>query len=292
MTKWTAGAMPAMDGRTVVITGASGGLGLVAAREMARAGAHVVLAVRNVTKGEQAAAGIAGSTEVRHLDVADLGSVRSFAAEWTADMDILINNAGIMEVPLARTGDGFESQMATNYFGPFVLTNLLLPHITDRIVSVSSQLHRMGKIHLDDLNFDNRQYRAVDAYNDSKLALVLFSLELQSRLTAAGRPVRSMLAHPGIASTGLASHTGAGKVTRALRFLFNDSSTGALSILFAATQDIPGNSYVGPRGLASMKGHPRVGRPAKSGLDASTASKLWSQTAQLTGAGLTEPSTP
>lgn len=283
MSRWTASDLPDMTGRTVVVTGASAGLGLITATELARVGARVVLAVRSLAKGEQAAAGIPGRTEVRELDVSELASVRRFAAGWTGEIDVLINNAGIMEVPLARTGDGFESQLATNYLGPFVLTDLLLPHLTDRVVSVSSQLHRMGKVHLDDLNSEKRAYKALDAYNDSKLDVVLFSFELQRRLAAAGSPVRSIVAHPGIASTNLARHSGSGKLTHALRFLFNDAPTGALSVLCAATQDIPGNSYVGPRGPGSIKGHPALGKPAAAGRDAETARKLWDATVQLTG---------
>jgi NAD(P)-dependent dehydrogenase (short-subunit alcohol dehydrogenase family) len=285
MTKWSAADLPDMSGRTVVITGASGGIGLITARELARVGAKVVLAVRTVSRGRTAADLIPGRTEVRQLDVSDLGSVRRFAAEWTGGIDVLINNAGIMDVPLTRTADGFESQMATNYLGPFALTNLLLPHITDRVVSVSSQLHRMGSPQLEDLNGQNRPYKAMDAYNDSKLNLVLFSTELQRRLTASGSPVRSVVAHPGIAATNLARHSAAGKVTSALRFLFNDAEHGALPSLFAATQDIPGNSYVGPSGFGSLKGHPRIRRPAAAGLDTATASRLWTLTARLTGTG-------
>jgi NAD(P)-dependent dehydrogenase (short-subunit alcohol dehydrogenase family) len=285
MTKWSAADLPDMSGRTVVITGASGGIGLITARELARVGAKVVLAVRTVSRGRTAAGLIPGRTEVRELDVSDLGSVRRFAAEWTGGIDVLINNAGIMDVPLTRTADGFESQMATNYLGPFALTNLLLPHITDRVVSVSSQLHRMGSPQLEDLNGQNRPYKAMDAYNDSKLNLVLFSTELQRRLTASGSPVRSVVAHPGIAATNLAGHSAAGKVTSALRFLFNDAEHGALPSLFAATQDIPGNSYVGPSGFGSLKGHPRIRRPAAAGLDTATAARLWTLTARLTGTG-------
>lgn len=285
MTKWSAADLPDMSGRTVVVTGASGGIGLITARELARVGAKVVLAVRTVSRGRTAAGLIPGRTEVRELDVSDLGSVRRFAAEWTGGIDVLINNAGIMDVPLTRTADGFESQMATNYLGPFALTNLLLPHITDRVVCVSSQLHRMGSPQLEDLNGQNRPYKAMDAYNDSKLNLVLFSTELQRRLTASGSPVRSVVAHPGIAATNLAGHSAAGKVTSALRFLFNDAEHGALPSLFAATQDIPGNSYVGPSGFGSLKGHPRIRRPAAAGLDTATAARLWTLTARLTGTG-------
>jgi len=284
MSKWTLSDLPDQSGRTVIVTGANSGLGLIVARELAAAGALVVLAVRDVAKGRQVAADMPGRTEVRELDVSDLGSVRRFAAGWNGPIDVLVNNAGIMEVPLARTADGFESQLATNYLGPFLLTGLLLPNIADRVVTVVSQLHRMGKVHLTDLNYADRPYKAAVAYEDSKLAEVLFSLELQRRLTAAGSPVRSVLAHPGIASTNLARHAASGKVTHALRFLFNDPATGALSILFAATQDVPGNSYIGPRGLASMKGHPALGKAGSAGLDADIAQRLWAATETLLAA--------
>ena len=281
MIRWTVSDIPDQTGRTVIVTGASSGLGLIVARELASAGARVVLAVRDVVKGREVVAGMPGWTEVRELDVSDLGSVRRFAAGWEGPIDVLINNAGIMEAPLTRTMDDFESQFATNYLGPFVLTGLLLPHIKGRVVTVTSQLHRMGKIHLADLNWIDRPYKAAVAYEDSKLAGVLFALELQRRLDAAGSGVRSVVAHPGIASTNLARHAASGKVTHALRFLFNDPETGALSILYAATQDVAGNSYIGPRGLASLKGHPAPGKAGAAGRDADTAQRLWVVTETL-----------
>lgn len=285
MSKWTLAKIPDQNGRTVIVTGASSGLGLIVASEFAEAGADVVMAVRDASKGRAAAADIRGRTRVHELDVADTRSIRQFAQSWVGPIDVLINNAGIMDVPLSRTHDGFESQFATNYLGPFLLTRLLLPHITDRVVTVTSQLHRMGKVHLDDLNTTRRKYDGAAAYNDSKLAAVLFSLELQRRLDAgvevAGGPVRSILAHPGIASTNLARHAASGKITHALRFLFNSPQTGALSILYAATQDLPGNSYVGPRGPGGLKGHPAVGKAAPGGRDPLVAERLWLATEAL-----------
>ncbi|MFF9410751.1 SDR family NAD(P)-dependent oxidoreductase [Streptomyces anandii] len=293
MTKWTTADLPDMTGRTVVITGATSGIGLITARELARVGALVVLAVRSVDKGRAVAATFPGRrAEVRELDVSDLASIRRFAAQWSGGIDVLINNAGIMDVPLSRTADGFELQMATNFFGPFALTNLLLPHLTDRVVSVTSQLHKMGRTHLEDaedLAGQLRPYKGTAAYNDSKLNLTLFSTELQRRLTASGSPVRSFLAHPGIAATNLATHTVPGKVTRALRFLFNDAEHGALPTLFAATQDLPGNAYVGPDRPGGMKGHPKIGKPAQTALEPQTAARLWSLAAQLTGTGADLP---
>jgi NAD(P)-dependent dehydrogenase (short-subunit alcohol dehydrogenase family) len=226
MAKWTAADLPGMTGKTVLITGAGSGIGLITARELGRVGARVVLGVRSTEKGRRAIAGMPGDFNVRRLDVADLGSVRSFAQAWIGDLDILINNAGVMDVPAARTADGFDVQTATNYTGPFVLTNLLLPHLIDRVVSVTSQLHRQSKLNVDDFDWRSRGYHRMNAYRDSKLAVVLFSLELQRRLTASGSPLRSMLAHPGIATTSLAAHSSANVINR-FTFLLNDPEWSA-----------------------------------------------------------------
>jgi len=281
MTKWTAANLPDLTGRTIIVTGASSGIGLIAAREFARVGARVILAVRDTHKAEALVAAIPGNTEVRELDVSSMSSVRRFAREWTGPIEILVNNAGIMEVPFSRTADGFESQVATNYFGPFLLTTLLLPKITGRVVSVSSQLHRLGKLHLEDLAGTDRPYSAVNAYNDSKLDLTLFSLELQSRLSASGSAVRSMIAHPGIALTNLGQGSASANMTKRLGFLFNDAERGALPTLFAATQDIPGNSYVGPRGPGSMSGYPTPRKPSSAARNTASARSLWDATETL-----------
>ena len=186
-----------MAGTVVVVTGASSGIGAASARALAGAGAKVVLAVRDTAKGERIAATMTGDTEVRLLDLEDLASVRAFAAAWTGPIDILINNAGIMLVPEARTADGFERQIGTNHLGHFVLTNLLLPHITGRIVTVASNAHARGQLDLDDLNWRTRPYDTSQAYSDSKLANLLFTFELQRRLGAGGSSVRAMAVHPG-----------------------------------------------------------------------------------------------
>jgi NAD(P)-dependent dehydrogenase (short-subunit alcohol dehydrogenase family) len=282
MAKWTAADLPDLTGRTVLVTGASSGIGLVTARELGRAGARVVLGVRDPEKGRRAVAGLPGEFDVRELDVSDLTSVRRFAEAWTGPLDVLVNNAGVMDVPAARTADGLDVQTATNHTGPFLLTTLLLPHVTDRVVGVTSQLHRQGKLDVADLDWRARPYRSMQAYRDSKLAVVLFSLELQRRLDAAGSPVRSLLAHPGIATTTLAAHSSANAINR-FSFLLNDAEHGALPTLFAATQDLPGNSYVGPDGVGSIKGHPAVRRPGKSGRDAALAAELWTATEALVG---------
>ncbi|MFB7247314.1 SDR family NAD(P)-dependent oxidoreductase [Streptomyces populi] len=280
MTRWTASDLPDLTGRTALITGAGRGLGLITARELARAGARVVLGVRDAGKTRGAVAGLPGTFDVRTLDVSDLSSVRAFAGSWSGRLDILINNAGVMDIPARRTADGLDVQTATNYTGPFLLTNLLLEHVTARVVHVTSQLHRQGKIDLADLDWRTRRYNGMGAYGASKLAVVLFSLELQRRLTATGSPVRSVLASPGIARTALASHSRANVINR-FAFLTNDPERGALSVLYAAVQDVPGNAYVGPDGLGGLRGYPAVRRQGKAGLDEAMARRLWEATADL-----------
>jgi len=284
--RWTAADLPDLGGWTTVVTGANSGIGLVSARELARVGAHVVLAVRDQERGRTAAASIRGPTEVRRLDLADLASVRAFAQEWDGDLDVLINNAGVMAIPQRLTVDGFEMQFATNHLGHFALTNLLLPYITDRVVTVASSAHRMGRIVVDDLNWERRRYRAWAAYGQSKLANLLFTLELQRRLAAVGSSVRAYAAHPGYAATNLQSHTGnpisSMIMTAANRVVAQSDARGALPTLFAATQDLPGGSYVGPDGFHETRGHPTlVGRSAAA-TDLDTAAALWTASEELT----------
>ena len=285
-TSWTAADLSSWTGRTVLVTGANSGLGLVTSRELARAGARVVMAVRDIGKGETAAATIPGIHEVRRLDLADLGSIRSFAADWTDPIDVLINNAGVMAIPKSKTVDGFETQFGTNHLGHFALTNLLLPHVTDRVVTVASGAHRGGKIRFDDPNWTTGRYDSWAAYSQSKLANLLFVLELQRRLTAAGSPVRSLAAHPGFSATNLQSHSGA--VMNALMKVGNavlaqSDEQGALSTLYAASQDLPGASYVGPDGRFEMRGHPTLVGRTTAASDVQAAQRLWTLSEELTG---------
>jgi NAD(P)-dependent dehydrogenase (short-subunit alcohol dehydrogenase family) len=283
MTAWTAADLPSYSGRTVIVTGSNSGLGLITARELARAGASVVLAVRNTAKGDEAAAGMTGDVTVRTLDLQDLASVREFAAGVDA-VDVLVNNAGIMAVPYAQTKDGFESQIGTNHLGHFALTNLLLPKITDRVVTVSSMMHWIGRINLKDLNWKARPYSSWPAYGQSKLANLLFTSELQRRLERSGSPVRAVAAHPGYSATNLQGHSGR-RLGDALMSVANrlatDADFGARQTLYAVSQDVPGDSFVGPR--FSMMGPTRsVGRsPLARSSD--TAAALWELSEQLTG---------
>ncbi|MFD3735080.1 oxidoreductase [Streptomyces sp. NPDC058632] len=280
--------IPAMTGRTIVVTGANSGIGRVAARVLAAKGARVVFAVRDTGKGREAAAGVSGHTEVRRLDLADLSSVRAFAEDFTDPVDVLVNNAGVMIPPFSRTADGFELQFGTNHLGHFALTNLLLPQIRGRVVTLSSNGHKVGSIDFDDLNWERRPYRAMPAYAQSKLANLLFTAELQRRLTEAGSPVIATAAHPGLAATNLLRYDGRGRLRHRVKttvagLIAQSDDAGALPTLYATVADIPGNSYAGPSGFMEGRGAPElVGRSAKA-QDAEVAHRLWEVSEDLTG---------
>ena len=287
VTRWTANQIPPQSGRTVIITGANSGIGRVTAAELATKGARVILAVRDEDRGRRAAAEMHGEVEVRQLDLAQLASVREFAAQWQGHVDVLINNAGIMAVPEGRTTDGFELQFGTNHLGHFALTNLLLPQITNRVVTVSSGAHTRGHIELDDLNWRSRPYQPWQAYSQTKLANLLFTLELERRLEADRSSVRAYAAHPGYAATNLQGRTGNRLSDRlvmvANKVIAQSEEMGALPILFAATQELPGASYVGPDRLTGRRGYPTlVGRSAEAS-DVDLAKKLWAASEELTG---------
>ncbi|MGH2860217.1 MAG: oxidoreductase [Solirubrobacteraceae bacterium] len=288
MTSFSTADVPDIPGQRVIVTGANSGIGRAAAQVLAAAGAQVTLAVRDLEKGRAAAAEIAGKTEVRELDLANLASVRAFAAGWDGDIYLLINNAGIMIPPLSRTADGFELQFGTNHLGHFALTNLLLPYVRGRVVTVSSGAHRLGRIDFDDLNWERRRYRRWPAYGQSKLANLLFSSELQRRLTAAGSELLSVAAHPGYAATNLQSHSSSGfwelVMTRFGNPLFAQTeSAGALPTLYAAFAEIPGGSFVGPGGMQGMRGPVRAVARSKRARDELVATRLWEASEQLTG---------
>lgn len=288
MTAFSVSDIPPMAGHTIIITGANSGLGRVAASVFAAKGAHVVLAVRDLVKGRDAAATMTGSVEIRQLDLADLASIRAFVNDFDAPVDLLINNAGLMIPPFGRTADGFELQFGTNHLGHFALTNLLLPQITGRIVTVSSNGHRMGSIDFEDLNWERKHYRAMAAYGQSKLANLLFTAELQRRLTGTGSAVRAMAAHPGMAATNLFRESGMPRWLEdmirqfVLRFAQSDEE-GTLPTLYAALADIPGGSFAGPGGLLQGGSAPKLVGRSKDARDPELARRLWVASEDLTG---------
>lgn len=278
--------VPPQDGRRFVVTGATSGLGLETARALAANGAEVVLAVRNPDKGRAVAEQLTGKVEVCRLDVADLSSVREFAAE-VGPVDVLVNNAGVMAVPYALTVDGFETQVGTNHLGHFALTNLLLPRLRDRVVVISSDVHARGEVDPDDLSWERRTYKPFAAYAASKLANLLFLLELDRRLREAGADVRAVGAHPGSTATAITGNTGNALMTWVGSWGHKIAGMpvrkGALTTLYAATMDVPGNTFIGPDGFMEMRGWPtEVGRSPRA-QDAELARRLWERSEELTG---------
>lgn len=300
MNHWTASDIPPLHGRTAVVTG-TGGLGLQDALALARAGARVVLAGRNPAKGRDALQQIRHSVpqaqaEFAPLDLASLASVAAFGAALRsshARIDLLVNNAAVMTPPERRqTADGFELQFGTNHLGHFALTAALLPLLrrspAPRVVSVSSIAARSGRIDFDDLQAQ-RRYVPMQAYAQSKLACLLFALELQRRSDAAGWGLQSMAAHPGIARTDLLPNGSGpaslpGLARRWLWFLFQPAAQGALPTLYAATApQARGGHYYGPHRLGETRGHPAPARVPAQALDTATAARLWAVSQQLTG---------
>ena len=305
--RWTSDDIADQSGRVVVITGANSGIGLQAATALCAKGAHVIFACRTVAKADAARASLPGSHETRELDLSDLDSVRRFAGEMAGvNLDVLINNAGIMAVPQARSAQGYELQFATNVLGHFLLTGLLLGQIQDRVVTLSSQMHRVGRLDLADLGGEKRPYRAWAAYSQSKLANLMLALELQRRLDAAGSPVISVAAHPGYAATNLQSqrqlkfllrslgldfrvfldggHFNFLRLGNRLPFFAQSAEMGALPTLYAATvPDLPGGSYVGPDWPGEMRGHPTLVGTSTAAQDRPQARELWARCEQLCG---------
>ena len=297
--KWTADSIPDQSGRLAVVTGANSGLGLVTARELARKGAHVVLACRNTAKGDEAAGSIArevpgAQVEVAALDLGSLDSVRAFATTFGGQhdgLDLLINNAGVMAPPRSTTADGFELQFGTNHLGHFALTGLLLPKLEGRegarVVTLSSGAHRIGKINFDDLQRE-RGYNRWRAYGQSKLANLMFALELDRRLRAAGSGVTSVAAHPGYAATNLQSAAAPtpDRLVMAVsnRLLAQSAEMGTLPQLYAATYPgLAGGTFVGPDGFAEQRGYPHPVSPNAAARDTAVARRLWDVSEELTG---------
>ncbi len=304
--RWTAAQIPDQSGRVAVVTGANSGLGFVTARELARAGADVVVACRDLGKGEAAVSQIlarapSGSARVSELDLADLESVREFAERFAGEharLDLLINNAGIMAPPRRLTKDGFESQIGVNHLGHFALSGLLLEPLLSapqpRVVTVSSGMHRIGKVDFDDLQSE-RRYNNWLAYGQSKLANLYFCFELQRRATAADWPLKSLASHPGYAATNLQTSGPARGYERRLLALVNrlgaqSPEMGALPSLYAATiPQIAGGSFVGPDGLFEGRGYPHIVAASRRAYDADAWRRLWEASVQLTGVSFELP---
>ncbi|MGU3501319.1 SDR family NAD(P)-dependent oxidoreductase [Mycobacterium sp. C31M] len=292
MTNWTTAHIPDQTGRTAVVTGANTGLGFETAKALAGGGATVVLAVRDADKGKRAAAQIGGDVSVTELDLGALDSVRS-AAETLRGLDridLLINNAGVMTPPRSTTADGFELQFGTNHLGHFALTGLLLDKLLDvpgsRIVTVSSNGHKMGgAIHFDDLQWE-RSYSRLGAYAQSKLANLLFTYELQRRLATRGKTV-AVAAHPGTSSTELARHlpSAAQPAWSVIgRFAAQPAADGALPTLRAATDPaVLGGQYYGPSSIAQWRGAPVVVASSDQSYDQDIQRRLWAVSEELTG---------
>lgn len=296
---WTLADMPDLSGTRALVTGVTAGIGTQTALELARAGAEVVLVARSPEKLASTAAAIRSEVpdallQSVRVDLADLSSVRRGAAEAATygPLDLLINNAGVMALPYERTVDGFEMQLGTNHFGPFLLTGLLLEHLlasgNGRIVSVASQAHRTARrVPLDDPRTQTRRYSKWGSYAESKLANLLFTYELDRRLSAAGLPAKALVAHPGYSATELVGKMGGvtGQiVTAATRLLGQRPEFGALPTLMAATADLPGSTYVGPGNLGQMAGLPVVVKPRRRFTsDARAQRALWELSEKATG---------
>ena len=303
--RWTPADIPDLAGRTALVTGTTmGGLGQFTALELARRGARVLLGGRRQERLAETAAAIttevpAAQLEQVVVDLADLASVRRAAARVAGmgPLHLLVNNAGVMGTPYRRTADGLELQMATNHYGPFLLTGLLLPQLVAseeaRVVAVSSQMHRVARRGpLTDPRAQAGRYSAWTTYGQSKLANLLFTYELDRRARRAGLPVKALAAHPGFASTHLAANGQFGRATGGAASILDAAikavspstpERGAWPSLMAATADLPGSSYCGPDGLLEQRGSPRVTTSSRLSYDETAARRLWQLSEEVTG---------
>ena len=282
-----------LHGKRIIVTGATNGVGLATARSLARAGAQVILAVRNLELGAQRAAEMGGDTTVIKLDLADQASVRAFPSLFDGDVDILINNAGVVAQHRTDTVDGFETMLGTNFLGPFALTNLLFSRVRSQIINVGSDAHRTATIAFDDPHLRLRKWSALSGYGRSKLAVMLWGLELDRRLRVADSPVSTFLTHPGWVASNLSNvsddrlmaafHT---VVQASANVLANDIDAGAAPTLYCITEPIPPGSYVGIDSRWGLKGGPTLSGRAAVACDYSDASRLWEFAERETGTTL------
>ena len=289
-TRWSVNRLGNLKGKRIIVTGATNGVGLATARSLAGAGAQVILAVRNPELGAQRAAEMGGDTTVLKLDLADQASVQAFPALFDGDVDILINNAGVVAQHRTETVDGFETTLGTNFLGPFALTNLLFPRVRSQIINVGSDAHRTATIALDDLHLRVRKWSALSAYGRSKLAVMLWGLELDRRLRAAGSPLSSYLTHPGWVASNLSNvsddrlmATFHSVVRASANVLANDIDAGAAPTLYCITEPIPPGSYVGIDSRWGLKGGPTLSGRAAVACDYQDAARLWEFAESATG---------
>jgi len=295
--KWDSNNISEQKGRVAIVTGSSSGIGFETARVLAEKGATVIIAVRNMEKGNKALEKIKAShaqahqadVRVMELDLANLKSVHRFAKSFTEDysrLDLLINNAGVMVPPYGKTTDGFELQMGTNHLGHFALTGLLLDRLINtpdsRIVNVSSGAHKIGNLNFDDLNWEKRKYKKARAYGDSKIANLYFTYELQRKLDEHRAGVLVTAAHPGWTATDLQRHSGFFDFLNP--FFAQKIDMGALPTLYGAVaEDVKGGDFFGPSGFMEMKGYPKKVEPIDRARDKVIAKKLWQVSESLTG---------
>ncbi len=304
--RWTAGDIPDLTGKLAIVTGANSGLGKATARELARAGAEVIVASRDAAKGDAAATDIVSVVpgarlEVVALDLADLASVRAFARRFGDQhqgLDLLVNNAGVMAPPRRLTADGFESQFATNHLGHFALTGLLIRQLLNRpaprVITVSSTAHRAGRIDFDNLGGEHG-YNNWLFYSQSKLANLLFAFELDRRARAAGTSLVSVAAHPGYSATNL-QFAGPSRIYERVGgailnvLVAQSADMGALPTLYAATAPgVEGGAYIGPDGLMEFRGHPKEVRARKAAYNVDVARRLWKVSEEMTGVRFSVP---
>lgn len=292
-TNWSPSRLGNLSGKRIIVTGATNGVGLATTRALAGAGAHVILAVRNLELGAQRAAEMGGDTSVVKLDLADQSSVRAFPGFFDGDVDILINNAGVVAQHRRETVDGFEITFGTNFLGPFALTNLLFDRVRSKIINVGSDAHRSATIDFDDPHLRSRKWKAFPAYGRSKLAVMLWGLELDRRLREAGSPITSFLTHPGWVASNLSNVSDKpvmaavhSAVKAAASVLANDLDAGAAPTLYCITEPIPPGSYVGIDSRYGMKGAPTLSGRAAVACDYEDARKLWEFAERDTGTKL------
>jgi len=292
-TRWSVDRLGNRKGTRVIVTGATNGVGLATARSLARAGAEVILAVRNTDLGAQRAAEMGGDTRVIALDLADQASVRAFPTLFDGDVDILINNAGAVTQHRTETVDGFETTLGTNFLGPFALTNLLFARVRSQIINVGSDAHKMATFAFDDPHLRAGKWSALSAYGRSKLAVMLWGLQLDRRLRAADSTVSTFLTHPGWVASNLSNVSDRGVmavfhrvVQTAAGVLANDIDAGAATTLYCLTEPIPPGSYVGIDSRRGLKGGPTLSGRAAVACDYADAGRLWAFAEQETGTAL------